>query len=845
MDYIVKHAMDNVWCNFKQDNQLIFKLARLTPFGGALNKFRIHWDIIDLPEVGSFFHIYHIGQIFPENVNLLDTTNQWMSFTSACNDKEILLDIYTPNGIIIPKFLCYYFVTRNKDLIFAVKKNKKINYSFNDNDIYLRSYFSSYFQSPDSNSLSDKVYVKGGTISTSDKILEYQNEIIAKRQLQGEVNCFLNGNYVTDINVINTVVGDVVEYLYDGSVKKKITLDLKDLKSFDSTLDNKSKLVIHPDKDDDNVIDYQDDVDIFIYNNINKKGIYMHKNNKDTLRNITHKDYSIVAGYITYYLDYLKINGVVNINDIKIRLNVHYNGFDRGLLNEVNRINELYKLPNTKIIDAMVGDNSLVSVWQANSLERAKYIELMNAEFKDIDIELITETYGYDTIVNITANPYQVPVVVNNVLEVIIPYALRPSCTIFEYNSNGYLLGYYTSTNSGVYICVNSSCVLVEMIYGKGTDLINENYDNIVPYNSNNNYRYYSSDIVNNIPQYNWSDVTGSNQYSTVNNTSVWNTTNKKHMVRDDTTFLCYSLNLNLEEGRLEFPLIYKTTRNGSIDDLPLQVPLGELDIFLNGKSLISGLDYYYDNPRIIITNKQYLNYNSSQSVVIRFTGFCNNQLLPFNVGETGYVQRGNLSDNHKYLIKDNKAQRIIVDGKLKLLSQVDIYEDSSTGTSYTLTNGKPYLIRDLVVPTNVVNRDAYEFINESIVIDNEIIDYLTVNTNQVSPPNMNVINDKYYLFSPFLSTILNELKDGNIELDPLARYNDDFIRSICVNYEYLLKYDPIQIENQHSKDFVTVHIHPYVVTVDLKLHEYRFFTRVIELYANGNINIADQLSIS
>jgi hypothetical protein len=274
-------------------------------------------------------------------------------------------------------------------------------------------------------------------------------------------------------------------------------------------------------------------------------------------------------------------------------------------------------------------------------------------------------------------------------------------------------------------------------------------------------------------------------------------------------------------------------------------ISMGELEVFLNGRLLIENLDYYYSNPKIVIVNKSYLNHTSSENIVIRFTGFCNNQLKHNTCKEFGFIQRSNVSDNHRYNIKDNKLQHISVNGYIKLLDQVSYYDDVNSGSVFNNDNGKPYQIKPIVVPLGLVSdKDTYTLISEEANVDQEVTDYITYNVNQVSNPILSVVNSRHVLYSPFLARVLNELLDGFIDPNILSnRYDDEFVRSVCKDYLELLQYDPINLDNQYSKDYIVVHPHAYNSVLVLPFDQFKFFTNVVRLYAN-NVDIKNSIRL-
>jgi hypothetical protein len=843
-DVLVDHALRNVWCTPDGDNQMIFKPARLTENGGVINRYKLNWDYIPLPEKNKKYHLYHIGQVHPSLINFFNTDEQWVSLTNACHGKYTLINVYTNKGIELPRFDTFYYITKTNNIVLAISKNNKINFDFDLDDLFVRTYRNAFYASDRAIANLDGIFTEGLVIRDNNDILNIQSKILAKQALSGITNCFINGYKVSSINLTNCSIGDYVEYIHDTSVKKTIDFDISNLPVFDSILDQKGKYLLHY-SGLENVIDYQDDIDLYLIDQTGK-GVYVHKNNKDTLRNLTHKDYSVVVSYIHSYLDHFKDSrGALNINNIKLRLIIRKSGWDRPLILEKNRINELYKLPESKIIPAMVGVNSTVDVWRAANLEQCEYVQLMSKKYGQINNSLVCQTYGFDAISKLFSDT-PIEVTIDGVNRFIrTPLLLKSECTAFEYNDSGNLIDWYSHTGE-IYICKNINARYVEVIKGIADRTLDETYGvNSSTLNKDYTYRFYCSDIVNSVVQNNWS-IASSDKYSIANNILTWNT-NKYTLVRSNKKFLCYKELIPLEEGVIEIGLDYYQNRNNSTHPLEMQIPLGELDVFLNGRILVENIDYYFDCPKLIIVNKSYIdNTKTNQEVVIRFTGHCNDELQHNGVKDIGFVQRGRISDNHYYNIKDGKVQRIVIGGGIKTVNQISYFEETNNGTVFNSDNGKPYFIRDYVTPIkSITGLDDYLFKEESNKIDKKVSDYISTIINQISAPDLSVNPNRHYLYSPFLARVLNELIDGGIDTSLLGeRYTDDYVRQLCLPFEELLQYDPINIVKHHYKDYVVIHPHIYNNVVNLDFNRFKFFSKVNELYSNGRVDLVNQIRL-
>ncbi len=847
-DFLVDHALANVWCAPRQDNQIIFKPIKLTPKGGAINRYRLNFDTITLPEKNKRYHLYNVGQVHPSIINLFSVSETWTSFTDVCNGKDILVNIYTEKGIELPRFDTFYYITKNKNIIISVFDNKRINFDFDLDDIYIRTYKNAYFSSSRSEDKPISIYTEGMIIKTENDIFSFNDKVSIYKNKTGYTSCYINGYGQLFIDLTNTKVGDYVELMYDSSVVNEGYYNLNYLSNFDSDLDRKGKYLIYNSSGNsylDNTINYQDDVDLYLTHDSTGKRVFVNKNNKDTLRNITHKDYSLVINYLDNYYDHFKNDdGTINFDDLSILLISRESGWERPLVLEKNKINELVKLPGDLPSQAMVGTKATLDVWNAANLEKSEYIQLMSKEYNEINNDLVCKAYGYDSISKLTSDTPQEVSINGNDKFVDVPYLLQNESTAFEYDTNGYLIDWYHHEGP-IYLCRNNTAKYVEILKGIADRTLDEVYGvNNQVLDDKYTYRHYLSNVENGVVTNIW--YPANDEYNIVNKSIVW-TTNKYTLTRSNKKFLCYKTTVSTDNGILQLPISYFQYRNNTTETLELQIPLGDLQVFLNGKILIEDLDYYFDTPRVVITNKSYIDHTKqNQDIVIRFTGHSDNDLKHNKKKDFGFIQRGRLSDNHRYNLKDGKVQCIVVNGSLKLKDKVKYYEDNDTSSTFNLENGKPYFIRDYFTPVkSLTNIDDYVFKQESDIINEKINDYVTSIVNQVSSPDLSVNTSKHYLYSPFLGRILKALITEEIPDEFISnRLSDETVRDFVSEYTNLLKYDPINDNITHYKDYVVIHPHLYNVVVNLDFNKYRFFKRVVELYANSRVSINNEIKL-
>ncbi len=113
--------------------------------------------------------------------------------------------------------------------------------------------------------------------------------------------------------------------------------------------------------------------------------------------------------------------------------------------------------------------------------------------------------------------------------------------------------------------------------------------------------------------------------------------------LRSDRKFFAADYNLVPSDGQLRVSLLTLQNSQTGVSSLPLAIPLGQMDVVLNGRSLIRGMEYFYKDGVVYITAKRYMNFTPGavQEVHVRFFGFCdsNGNLRP--EGDVGFIQHG------------------------------------------------------------------------------------------------------------------------------------------------------------------------------------------------------------
>lgn len=846
-DYLVKHALENVWCTPDQDNQYVYKPARITGARGVNRLFDVEWQTIFLPNATDRFHVFQIGQIHPLLLGLKTRHKRWYSAAETMMSESVQIDLYTVNGIQFPRKDCYIQVMGDRNLLVAVKLQPKLP-DLEKEALFVRVYSNAFLASDRSRDVWQPMVVDGITVTDPQQLNAFQSKWDLQRQQPGLTNLFWNGKLVDRFYTTKIVPGDLVEFVYDASVKATFEWAVADLQTFDSDIDLLRKYLLHRPKGTHETIDYLDDLDLYIVkkNDVNGySGVYFHKNNRNTVRMVTHQDYAVpvpyVVGYATAFADWK------DIKDLTLRAHIRHSGWDRPLVNEAHRIKELYKLPEPLLPRAMLGIDSTVSVWRAPALEASKYPVIMGSAAINVTPLLVQQAYGYNAIAMLMADTPQRTTLISGQRMVLLPPGLRENATVYEYDSNGRLLGFYTPEAGGTYVCRNHLAAMIEAYRGVGgvalTTVYNKATSTIDP---DHNYRFYKTPIHLGVPLNQWQDVTGTTDYTIVNGKVTWNVDRDYWYtcVRDDLNFLAYNYRVTPTDGLIRFSIVATETHDNGASSAVLQIPMGALDLWLNGYPLIEDLDYYVVGAQIVICNKRYW-VVGTQTLTVRYTGFCNSDLTRPAPAEYGFVVNGALSRNGHYNLRDDKVIRIVVEGALKHRSDLSFIEDSPMAQMTGVRNGAPYVIEDVVVPIEgLTGTETYAYRAESVAIDREIENYMTLKLPEPVPVGPPIITpERYEVYSPWTCKIMNDLINGILVLPGIAgHYNEMDIQTWLKPYDWLLPYDPCR--NAVNTGFVVIDPHNLYTVKSMNINQYTFLDRAIKLYLDDKVDLTHFVSV-
>jgi hypothetical protein len=842
VDYLMQHARDNVWCMPFQDRQSILKLSRLTKDGGERGYVDALWESIALPDKTNFFHVYQIGQNHPQSIGLPSERQKWFSFQDWGSLNSQVINLYADSGISYPLSMAYVYRADDYNILVAVKIQQwRSNYTpilnLDTQDLYMRLYRNAYYFSDTGSQLQYKVEYGGGLVTSATRTGEILSEVQTYRRLNGVVNMYLNGVWISDVTSAAVKVGDFLEYCYDAAVARVVDFKVNTLYDFESELDAKRKYLLHPAKGSSGqTIRYRDDVDVFVYvTGADGKllGRYYHRNMENSLRMVTHADYSIPVDYVRAYWE-----GQTWATEatLRIRLQVRNAGLDRPLILEAHRINELYRLSDTDIVRAMVGIDSTLEEWQAASLEKSLYTAIMRSYYGPEEVRDVLEAYGYNAVSKLVdPSPLTVQTSGNDRF-VTLGYGQLNNSTMLEYDKDGILLGFYQHSGGERYYVTNDNCTLVEVQVGIGQKQLDWHQGNTDVDITGYNFETYFCNKVKDVPDLVWKKAVEGVNYQMVGNTVNWlhSTTKYEGLVVTDKYFLLYTSQFSALSAVYTFDITHTDTLG-----TPLTLQPGRLALFLNGHPIIENLDYRMGVfPQLTLTSTKYLNVGGPNVMTVMGTGFCGDDMLRDIPTDVGFAYAGYISANNHYDVRDDKVMHLIVGGGVKDPAKAPYAERYGQSGLFPVPNGSPYASYQVHTPIRGISNAAQKALrNAALDFDSRLEDYLTWKRPQAEIVGPSPITDFYPLYSPFFTRLVYELEQGTLT----SPYTPEDAMSVSAKvkpYVALLDVDPCRFDT--NVNFSRIYPVPDRVMRSVSERDYRFLKQVIKLYLNDKLDMSN-----
>lgn len=901
-DLLKAHALANIWCEPSQDRQYTIRPARLTPRGGAFKRVQVIWDSIplpdsDVPSSRGLYHVYQLGQIDPGLLNINQLDVDWVPMTSVMLNNNMYVLVYLDNGARVPLSLCWLRLNHDRNLILAVRLMPTLDLgsepyiipntsilttrgvTLDNHPINIRFYSNARM---DSESWQASVESNVG-IRVVETLITSQNDYslwLSQTAAMGVGygTCWLDGWVIANPTVWDTgYIGRVLSWVWDATVNAVETYPLADMPVFLSQLDvGRQKYLVVRDARP-NMIDYYDDIEFYVVDTTGR-GVVLPQLIANTVRMVTHNTYAIRQDLVT---SLLANHPQLTVANASIKLVVRTGGGVRGLVHQHSRIDELYLLNRSDILTAMSAANTTVPEWHAATLEASAYVTIMRSEAVNINAAMLEDAYGYNAASLAMANPSLSTVNVGGIVTVGVPVvATVPDVTtsagrrtVYGYDVNGKLIGWVNDLGGYrdilLYPPLAATARAEVFNYITSTTVDGVYYDVDVTSHDLKQYgfRCYACPIVGGVPSEDWTDITDTPYYTydPVGNVGngwtpsvQWSTyltdyANLYTCLRIEHTMHFYTAPAATlpYRGFIQFEVLTEAAWLGGTVVRPQSLPPGTVDVFMDGRSLIEGIDYYLHWPTVTVVRRP-TTAPDLTVIEVRSYGSCNPTTMQHHgARERGFVQGGILSVDGRYDIRNDRPTRIVVAGGLVNRSMVRLAEDQAGVYSI---DGRPYALTDYVTSVaQYVNQHTVEYYLASVDMDRRVSDYLTprLATETVRYPFVQI--DRWSVVSPFCSAVLHALNQGYLNAGELdVPYTDAEIHTWMQPWLHLLTVDPAAIEfdvpgdcvTQSYHNYVIIYPHPYLDAMTLTQPQYSLVERLITIYLNQKTDLTPSVII-
>lgn len=839
-NWLVKHAHDNIWCQPANDRRWIVKPERLSMPEGETFGMQVQGYSVRLPEKLKWFHVFQLGGMNHRELGITDLFDSWVRMDRIVSHYGTMVTLYNELGRTLPLGYVWLRKQPNGNVILAVEMVES-QVDFSTDPLYIR-FYNGAFRYTGNYTEQHHSKIIGRVIRDNAERFDAVRKFEELRTMPGEPIAYVNGYEIDILTADDIKLWDYVEIVYDGLIESIHYFPMSELQSFHSVVDNKRKFLLHPPRQMD-TIHFINDIDLSVLKG--NFGLYYHQNQSESFRQVTHNDYSVLVNRFSQYI--IQMDDWNDLSELKVKMIVRRSGMDRPLTFNHNRIHELYKMTDDQIVSAMAGMNSNVTEWQAANLETASYNRIMAAKYSTITNELCTDAYGYNAVARYAADTPTKTHLAGGEVVATLPPLLARNCTVYEYDANGILLGYYNylSNVDEDYTCKHAETAMVEAIEGQATkqpDITFDAKDYVCQ--EGFNYRFYTNQLKSGVPTDIFEDVTGTDAYSIdVDGTVIWNIDQSRRMpvIWCDRNFLSYGFEEDMFDGHAKFTIDYW------VDDdnyKPLLLEPETLEIWMNGHILVPGIDYFVKWPQVVVCNKTYLE-DTPERHKPWFDIRCRGLAVKLRMPKTGFVVNNLISNNAYFDVRDDKVVQIAIGGGVRHRSDVVFREDTALGVP-EMVNGMPFMVNDPTVPLReLVSKNTYEMRDSSRDLDGRIEAYLT---NFIpTPENIehNPIPQVYELFSPILNKVIHDMINGDLmpEADDQLYYiSTRQFDELMKEYMYLLDYEPV-LQGVDLR-YVSVHPHDGNDYIELEPIQMTMVERINDRYLNNKVIINKLLRI-
>lgn len=835
-DEILNRVVNEVWANPHLDRAITIRPAQLTTRMGARNQLKLSYDTIHLPNNNRVYFVYQIGQLDPRYFGVDSNYRNWTKVSDIVNNEDILINFHS-GGRQLMLSTAFMLRQQNNNTLIAVDYEHNRSILDRNESFYLRFYSNKWFATGGTGV--ESTYVEGRYIESNNDITDTLTSLgVYAAKGFGTVKLYHNGLYKESITPSEVEFGDSLEFQFDGAGQTFFDVSLLESNHFESALDGTRKyLLSHPDDTGRSGYEYLDDVEFYMCSpgedgaGVERaQGLFYPRINESDHRMVTHRDWSINSNHVASY--YRDNQEDVNYSRGFIRVFLRNAERKSPLPQDGNYVIDLYLLPEDIRKRVMVGTMSALEKWSAIHLEQSAYMRWLSVDEYHARLPALPRVlswYGLNTIAeqprrNDAGTHYTNPPIV------------RDGGMALEYDADGTMQIYTSITpdeGRAALYPLSPNMTHLQMLPGQpvsvGSGLDEEcpltgyklhpEYSNVLFYRRLGD-EYYTKAVegvdytVDDLDLVTWDGVHNASERT----------------VRDARRF--YNLIRTVSADEMTKPIDIFSGDYPRVNQL-----LGRLDVYLNGRKLIKGLDYVFEYPTLYLCNRQYYTTDDSQLIVINRG---NDPDVPDDT--IGFVRHRLLNYDAMWDISVNRNKSIFIEGRYAPPDEVAFSERRTQMMATRFREGAPYVIEN---PINNVNERTVTQLVESLDAarenDKAIEDFLTIHLPEEPLGPLSIIPYQHHIISFTFAAIIDDAIAGRIVIDR-AEWSDIAL-DIALN-QWRDELDRDVGLADWDKDYIRLAPHGRINTVAVTPNIYSFLVQVNKRKFNDKIVLADYLTI-
>lgn len=850
---LVQYAENNMWSFPIINLQYQLELQKISGSMGFTDTFRYMGKWRSVPLKLKYFHVFSLSGVntgywnFHSIINNKDPVDRWLNLADLCRVRGINLNLYDDSGKIYPRDKAW--VMRGYDGLNLIALEFDPGYQIKElQPFYVQCYTvkADIYRGDQPEFDTRKFRFFSSTPRNEEEARELYSTYNQWLKEPGVTLIYRNGVLVNDLPKIPELSEmDTWEIAHDPSVVEITQYRLKDCADFYSDMDEKRKYIIHPPKPqiEDWKYRYFSDTDIYLLNG-KGSGVLLNRNDAANIRQLTHRDYAISDDIVVR---------TVNRNpeifskgeDLSFLIFRRHNDITHELQHEANYIRYLYRMDDQRIMTAFTDVHSTMLEWSASGLEASMTMNLNRRVYTDINNEAVVQALGYNVCGTILS---QSPIQEKNEFEEIdVPFTYRDKSVVFEYDKDGIYLGHQQISNTARYSTTRPEAELFEFVPGvKSSKIHYIMQDEPIPLLKKWGYSVYICGRImpGNKPDEKWTLAVPDKDYEVKDGTLHWlyNPSLTMGLVTFNDQFILREFKLKHLDNTLSFSITHEWEGGG----IGLPLAPANITVIMNNRTLIENVDYIVRYPDVYIINKEFIKDGGEQDFVVYYHGWSPKVTEPLNRSELGFVSGGVIGLNNRYNIRDNRVTKTTVYGRVFDTRKLNKAEHQQANELLNGLNGYPYQVKhQYTAVQGMRDYDNYYLYLKSVNMDSRASDYLTEHCDKPEASVIATQNDKYSVYSPFMSKIINDINLGLLDIKSVGKgevYDTQYLTDKTIKYQWMLDFDPAHLRFD-DRYFIIQPVstnEPFKVTPE----QFLFIKAVNDFYLEGRCQVEGYLEV-